>query len=383
MRQPRTLSGCLVLGFVLLLGACSDDEPEPSSAPTTRTPSEATSTPTTTTSTPTAEPGPVVPAAFEDLVTGLDVPWGLAFLPDGSALVSERDSARIRQVTASGQVSEVGTVPDVVAQNEGGLLGLATPPGQPTVYAYLTAAEDNRVVRMSFDGGALGQPEVVIDGIPKAGNHNGGRLAFGPDGMLYVSTGDAAQPDRAQDLESLGGKILRLSPDGTVPADNPFAGSPVFSYGHRNVQGLAFDQDGRLWASEFGQHTWDELNLIEAGGNYGWPVVEGVGDDDRFIEPVAQWSTDEASPSGIAYVRDTVFLAALRGERLWQVPVPDGVAGTPTDFAAGEFGRLRAAALAPDGSLWVLTNNTDGRGEPRDGDDRILRVTLEPAGAPG
>jgi glucose/arabinose dehydrogenase len=379
MRQPRTPSGCLVLGLVLLLGACSDDAPDPSSAPTTRTPSDGTSTPTPTTSTPTAEPGPVVPTAFEDLVTGLDVPWGLAFLPDGSALVSERDSARIRQVTASGQVSEVGTVPDVVADNEGGLLGLATPPGQPIVYAYLTAAEDNRVVRMSFDGGALGQPEVVIDGIPKAGNHNGGRLAFGPDGMLYVSTGDAAQPDRAQDLESLGGKILRLSPDGTVPADNPFAGSPVFSYGHRNVQGLAFDQDGRLWASEFGQNTWDELNLIEAGGNYGWPVVEGVGDDDRFIEPVAQWSTDEASPSGIAYVRDTVFLASLRGQRLWQVPVPDGVAGTPTDFAAGEFGRLRAAALAPDGSLWVLTNNTDGRGEPRDGDDRILRVTLEPA----
>jgi glucose/arabinose dehydrogenase len=379
MRQPRTLSGCLVLGFVLLLGACSDDEPEPSSAPTTRTPSQATSPPTTTTSTPTAEPGPVVPTAFEDLVTGLDVPWGLAFLPDGSALVSERDSARIRRVTASGQVSEVGTVPDVVAQSEGGLLGLATPPGQPTVYAYLTAAEDNRVVRMSFEGGALGQPEVVIDGIPKAGNHNGGRLAFGPDGMLYVSTGDATQPDRAQDLESLGGKILRLSPDGGVPADNPFAGSPVFSYGHRNVQGLAFDQAGRLWASEFGQYTWDELNLIEAGGNYGWPVVEGVGDDDRFTEPVAQWPTDEASPSGIAYVRDTVFLASLRGERLWQVPVPDGVAGTPTEFAAGEFGRLRAAALAPDGSLWVLTNNTDGRGEPRDGDDRILRVTLEAA----
>jgi glucose/arabinose dehydrogenase len=379
MRQPRTLSGCLVLGFVLLLGACSDDEPEPSSAPTTRTPSEATSTPTTTTSTPTAEPGPVVPTAFEDLVTGLDVPWGLAFLPDGSALVSERDSALVRQVTASAQVTEAGTVPDVVADNEGGLLGLAVPPGQSTVYAYLTAADDNRVVRMSFDGGALGEPEVVIDGIPKAGNHNGGRLAFGPDGMLYVSTGDAGQPDRAQDLESLGGKILRLSPDGTVPADNPFAGSPVFSYGHRNVQGLAFDQDGRLWASEFGQNTWDELNLIEAGGNYGWPVVEGVGNDDRFIEPVAQWSTDEASPSGIAYVRDTVFLASLRGQRLWQVPVPDGVAGTPTDFVAGEFGRLRAAALAPDGSLWVLTNNTDGRGEPRDGDDRILRVTLEPA----
>src|ERR687898_2483400 len=178
MRQPRTLSGCLVLGLVLLLGGCSDDEPEPSSAPTTRTPSEAEPT-RTTTSTPPAEPGPVVPTAFEDLVTGLDVPWGLAFLPDGSALVSERDSAGIRQVTAAGQVSEVGTVPDVVADNEGGLLGLAIPPGQPIVYAYLTAAEDNRVVRMSFDGGALGQPEVVIEGIPKAGNHNGGGPAVG------------------------------------------------------------------------------------------------------------------------------------------------------------------------------------------------------------
>ena len=131
---------------------------------------------------------------------------------------------------------------------------------------------------------------------PKAGNHNGGRLAFGPDGKLYVSTGDASRPERAQDLESLGGKILRLNPDGSIPADNPFDGSPVFSYGHRNVQGLAFDEDGNLWASEFGQNTWDELNLIQAGQNYGWPVVEGVGGDDRFVDPVAQWSTDEASP---------------------------------------------------------------------------------------
>jgi glucose/arabinose dehydrogenase len=221
---------------------------------------------------------------------------------------------------------------------------------------------------------------VVIDGIPKAGNHNGGRLTFGPDGMLYVSTGDASEPSRAQDLDSLGGKILRLAPDGSVPADNPFDGSPVFSYGHRNVQGLAFDDDGRLWASEFGQQTWDELNLIQAGNNYGWPVVEGIGGDDRFVEPVAQWSTDEASPSGIAYVRGTVFLAALRGQRLWQVPVPGGAAGSPADFAVGDYGRLRHAALAPDGSLWVLTGNTDGRNPdgPREGDDRILRVTLEP-----
>ena len=261
---------------------------------------------------------------------------------------------------------------------EGGLLGLAVAPDSPeTVYAYFTAAEDNRVVRMPYRGGALGAAEVVVDGIPKAGNHNGGRLAFGPDGKLYVSTGDASRPERAQDLESLGGKILRLNPDGSIPADNPFDGSPVFSYGHRNVQGLAFDEDGNLWASEFGQNTWDELNLIQAGQNYGWPVVEGVGGDDRFVDPVAQWSTDEASPSGIAFVRDTVFMAALRGERLWQIPVQDGTAGSPADFAVGEFGRLRHAEVAPDGSLWVLTNNT-ARGTPREGDDRILRVTLEP-----
>jgi glucose/arabinose dehydrogenase len=247
------------------------------------------------------------------------------------------------------------------------------------LYAYFTSAEDNRVVRMPYSDGGLGHADVIIDGIPKAGNHNGGRITFGPDGMLYVGTGDAANSDRSQDRESLGGKILRLNPDGSIPADNPFDGSPVFSYGHRNVQGLAFDDDGNLWASEFGQNTWDELNLIRAGENYGWPVVEGIGNDDRFVDPVAQWSTDEASPSGIAYVRDTLFMAALRGERLWQIPVSDGAAGTPADYAVGEFGRLRHAEPAPDGTLWVLTNNT-ARGDPREGDDRILRVTLQPQG---
>ena len=371
------------LVITLVAAACSDDDTEPGSAPTTRAPTGAASEPSTPTSTrstatSTTLPGPVVPAAFEYVATGFDVPWGLVFLPDGSALLSERDTARILSVSADGGVTEVGQVEGVQPGGEGGLLGLAVAPDSPeAVYAYFTAAEDNRVVRMPYQGGALGAAEVVIDGIPKAGNHNGGRLAFGPDGKLYVSTGDASRPERAQDLDSLGGKILRLNPDGSIPADNPFDGSPVFSYGHRNVQGLAFDDDGNLWASEFGQNTWDELNLIQAGQNYGWPVVEGVGGDDRFVDPVAQWSTDEASPSGIAFVRDTVFMAALRGERLWQIPVQDGAAGSPADFAVGEFGRLRHAEVAPDGSLWVLTNNT-ARGTPREGDDRILRVTLEP-----
>jgi glucose/arabinose dehydrogenase len=377
------MTAMTLLIIALVAAACSDDDTEPGSAPTTRTPTGAASEPSTPTSTPstatsTTLPGPVVPAAFEDVATGFDVPWGLVFLPDGSALLSERDTARILSVSADGGVTEVGPVEGVQPGGEGGLLGLAVAPDSPEIiYAYFTAAEDNRVVRMPYLGGALGAAEVVVDGIPKAGNHNGGRLAFGPDGKLYVSTGDASRPERAQDLESLGGKILRLNPDGSIPADNPFGGSPVFSYGHRNVQGLAFDEDGNLWASEFGQNTWDELNLIQAGQNYGWPVVEGVGGDDRFVDPVAQWSTDEASPSGIAFVRDTVFMAALRGERLWQIPVQDGAAGSPADFAVGEFGRLRHAEVAPDGSLWVLTNNT-ARGTPREGDDRILRVTLEP-----
>ncbi len=379
-RRPALPTATAFLVIVLIVTACSGGDVEPESAPTTRTPTDALTSPvpneTATTQTP--QSGPVVPAAFEDLATGFDVPWGLAFLPDGSALLTERNSARILSVSPEGRIAEVGVVEGVQPDGEGGLLGIAVAPDSPeTVYAYFTAAEDNRVVRMPFQGGALGAAEVILDGIPKAGNHNGGRIIFGPDGMLYVGTGDASQSGRSQDLESLGGKILRLNPDGSVPADNPFDGSPVFSYGHRNVQGLTFDDDGNLWASEFGQNTWDELNLIGAGDNYGWPLVEGAADDDRFINPVIQWRTDEASPSGIAFIRDTVFMAALKGERLWQIPVQDGTAGQPADFAVGEFGRLRHAEVAPDGSMWVLTNNT-ARGTPREGDDRILRVTLEP-----
>ena len=220
-------------------------------------------------------------------------------------------------------------IADADGRGEGGLLGLALGP-DGGLYVYFSTPTDNRIERYDLEGSpgsfALGDHEVIIDGLPVAGNHNGGRIAFGPDGMLYVGVGDAAQRDRAQDLDDLGGKILRLTPEGGIPDDNPFPGSPVWSYGHRNVQGLAWAADGTMFATEFGQNTWDELNIIEPGGNYGWPIVEGQGGGDDFIDPVQQWTPDAASPSGMAIIGDTIFIANLRGEVLRAVPIGRPVA---------------------------------------------------------
>jgi glucose/arabinose dehydrogenase len=322
---------------------------------------------------------PPTPTVASTITTGLNVPWGLAFLPDGSALVSERNSAQIKRIATDGTVTTVGTVPGVVPGGEGGLHGLAVASTFNTdrfVYAYFTAANDNRVVRMTYNT-TLGQPQVVFSGIPKAQIHNGGRLAFGPDGMLYASTGDANVTGNSQNPNSPGGKILRLTPEGQPAPGNPTPGNPMFSMGHRNVQGLAFDNEGRLWASEFGQNTWDELNLIQSGRNYGWPTVEGQAGNPNFVDPVAQWSTAEASPSGIAFAGNTIWMASLRGQRLWGIPVANGQRdGDPVAFFNGTYGRLRNVATAPDGALWLVTNNTDGRGTPRAGDDRILRLTF-------
>lgn len=369
----------LALGIALTTG-CS------STAPGTSPSTTATATPGPTTSavtgsaTPSGSPTQVRPptlGAVTVLATDLEVPWGLAFLPDGSALVGQRRTGEVVQVSASGAVRSIGQVPGVADRGEGGLLGLAVAAADAsTVYAYLTTSDDNRVVALPFDGAALGTPRVLLDAIPAGNIHNGGRLVLGPDGRLWIGTGDTGDTARAQRRSDLGGKILRIGTDGSIPADNPDPTSPVWSRGHRNVQGLAFDSAGQLWATEFGQKRFDELNRIVRDGNYGWPVVEGRGGGDRFIDPAAVWSTDEASPSGLAIVGDVAFLAALRGQRLWRVPLEGGAAGTPTPLYVNEFGRLRTVGRAPDGSLWLTTSNRDGRGNPQVTDDRVLRIAV-------
>lgn len=335
--------------------------------------------------TPDASPQPteedrVRPRVVGTVATGLEAPWGIAFLPDGSALVSERDTTRVLAISTGGEVRALGRMDAARPQGEAGLLGLAVSPsydGDSLVYAYLSTDSDNRVVRMEYDGRQLGEPEVVLDGIPNGFIHDGGRLTFGPDGMLYVSTGETGQPDLAQDRDSLAGKILRITPEGRPAPGNPVNGSPVWTMGHRNVQGLAFDEQARLWASEFGSDTWDELNRIEKGRNYGWPLVEGRGDLDEYSNPFAQWRTSEASPSGLAFAEGALWMASLRGQRLWRVTVgEDGSIGRPQAFFVGEYGRLRTVVAAPDGSLWLSTSNRDGRGDPGRDDDRILRVVL-------
>lgn len=325
--------------------------------------------------TPAPAPSPA-PADTAEVVTGLAAPWSMVRLPSGSTLVSERDSATVKELQAGGEVRTVATIDGVAPGGEGGLLGLEY--GDGMLYAYYTAADDNRVERFPLDGDAgsysLGDGEVILDGLAKAGNHNGGRIKLGPDGDLYVTVGDAGDPGRAQDLGSNNGKILRIATDGGIPADNPFPGSPVYSYGHRNPQGIAWDADGQLWAAEFGQDTWDEFNRIEPGGNYGWPVVEGIADDPAYVDPVIQWHTDEASPSGLAYVDGKFYLAALRGERLWVI---DASTASASAELVGTYGRLRDVVAGPDGTVWILTNNTDGRGDARTGDDRIVQLPTD------
>ncbi|MFI9592191.1 PQQ-dependent sugar dehydrogenase [Nonomuraea sp. NPDC052265] len=374
MRKLRTIVLLTAPAVLAALAACSGDgqtrltAAAPTAAPTAATTAATTAAPTA------SVPAAVAPGAPKDVVTGLAVPWAIAFLPGGDALVTERDTARLLRVTPAGKVTELGRIADARPGGEGGLLGVAVKDRQ--VFLYYTAEQDNRIVRYRLGQNGLGDEQVIVRGIPKGGIHNGGRLAFGPDGYLYATTGETGERELAQRRDSLGGKILRMTVDGAPAPGNPF-GTLVYSYGHRNVEGLAWDTAGRLYASEFGANTYDEINLVRPGANYGWPVVEGKGHDARFVNPILTWSTGEASPSGMAYADGGLWVGTLRGQRLWQVPLGrDGSPGTPVARLTGRYGRLRAVTAAPGGTLWVGTSNKDGRGSPRPGDDRIISVPM-------
>ncbi|MET0448124.1 MAG: PQQ-dependent sugar dehydrogenase [Aeromicrobium sp.] len=377
MERRSLLTGFAAVGAVTLLG-CSRGSDDPEPAPSSASPSTAEPTTAPTSATPTTEPAAADPTIAATIATGLNVPWGIAFLSNGDALVTQRDEGSIVRITTDGTVTTLGTVAGSSGSpgGEGGLLGIAVPPGdESVVFVYVTTGSDDRVVRMSLDGDELGEPTPILTGIPIGARHHGGRLLFDDSGLLFVSTGDAGDGANAQDRDSLAGKVLRIDQDGKAAADNPF-GNRTWSYGHRNIEGLAFDADGRLWAAEFGDKSADELNLIERGGNYGWPGVEGTSDDDDLVDPLVTWGTDDCSPSGIAITKSTAYIGALQGECLFAVPLDGKDAGEPKAHFAGDHGRIRTVAVAPDGALWVTTSNTDGRGDPRDDDDRIFRVTV-------
>ena len=384
------------LGTVLVLAvtACGTGDEEPGTAARQVPPSTSASAASSSTAEPSTSgtPAPEAPARLTlgeatEIATGLDVPWGLAFLPDGSALVSERLSGRILRVPRSGgDPQPLGVVPGVSRSAEGGLLGLATSPQfetDRTVFAYVSAQPTNRVValRIAEDLTSLAGVDVVLDGIETSDRHHGGRLRVGPDGYLWIGTGDGFRSETAPDADSLNGKILRIGVDGSIPADNP-SGSAVYSLGHRNVQGLTFGPDGTAYATELGDSSWDEVNVITAGTDYGWPTSEGSGGD-HGTDPIFEFQPPSASPSGIAYAGGSLWMAALRGQRLWQLPVDgDRPTGDPVSHLFGEYGRIRTVEAAPDGSLWLVTSNTDGVSAafgglpPRAGDDRIVRIEL-------
>jgi glucose/arabinose dehydrogenase len=380
--RGRRLHVLVACGALLILTGCTNAANEPSPETRTAGPTPATSSPASSPSPSDPNPRSPSPSTVQsqsdprarEVASDLAAPWGLVPLKDGSFLISERDTRRIVHVD-NGSTSRVRTIEEADPAGEGGLLGLATTDDEKTVFAYYTAANDNRIVSMSWNGRDLGSPKVILRGIPKGFIHNGGRLVIGPDGYLYVGTGESGSGRLSQDKDSLGGKILRLRLDGRPAPGNPFD-NEVFSYGHRNVQGLAFDDEGRLWASEFGQQTWDELNLIKEGANYGWPEVEGSGRVQGMTNPKVVWRTRDASPSGLAYWQGDLWMAGLRGERLWQIPLDGTKAGDPIARFRGDYGRLRTVEVATDGNSLLMTNsNTDGRGDPTSDDDRLFRIT--------
>jgi glucose/arabinose dehydrogenase len=322
---------------------------------------------------------------YEVVAEDLTVPWEVVVLDDGRALVSERSGDLLVLADGEKHVLEQFDELDNPPLGEGGLLGIAAHPNfaeNNYLYVYQTVDRDSventvRRYEVDFDSMELRNETVIIDGIPSDRFHNGGRIAFGPGERLYVTTGDATESDLAQNRESLAGKVLRLTDDGGIPEDNPF-GNEVYSYGHRNPQGLAWDEAGRLWVTEHGPDARDELNLVEAGVNYGWPEIRGAETDPETRSPVYHSGEYETwAPAGTAAVDGSVFFAGLRGERLYEAGVTGERVNSFTAHFSGDFGRIRAVTVGPDEEyLYFTTSNTDGRGDAGDADDRLIRVPL-------
>lgn len=308
----------------------------------------------------------------------LDTPWSITVLPGARLMVTER-SGIVRIIGSDNRQFQIA---DVIETSEGGLLGLTIAPNYEDngyVYIYKTTGSSNIVERYRLKDNELIDRTDILTGIPAAPNHNGGAIKFGPDGKLYITTGDAQVENLAQDRGSLAGKILRINSDGTVPADNPF-GNKVWSYGHRNPQGLTWDNQARLWSSEHGpsglQSGNDELNLIQKGGNYGWPVIRGNQTREGMIAPIIESGTgDTWAPAGLAYADDSLYFTGLRGQTLYKARI-NGDAVQLSRHLVGTYGRLRAVT-AQDNTLLISTSNRDGRGTPKQGDDKLLRVPLK------
>ena len=331
------------------------------------------------------------PYRAQVLAEGLQLPWELAFAPDGRIFFTERPG--FLRVIEGGKVREAPLLElPSAGLGEGGLLGLVLDPnfaGNGTAYVYQTYRNGDavkiRVLRLSIGLDAAKVESTLIDDIPGSSTHNGGRMKFGPDGFLYITTGDAAKRELAQQKDSLAGKILRLAPDGSVPGDNPFPGSPVYSLGHRNPQGLAWQPDtGALFSSEHGQSAHDELNVITPGSNYGWPLIQGDETDTQdgvpLLAPLAHSGSETWAPSGMAFItqgpwKGRLLVAALSGQQLLQVmPESSKLSASVSSLYKKEWGRLRNVAEAPDGTLYILVGNQDGRGSPKENDDKLIAL---------
>jgi glucose/arabinose dehydrogenase len=377
------------------LYACGSDTGKPGagSAVTDDTPPMTTPADTPPAATP-ARDAPVRAKGSEPevqvLAEGLQVPWDVAFLPSGKgALVTERPG-RVRLMEMDGTLREEPVAElDVFAKGEAGLMGIALDPefaeGEPYAYLMATVGDANQLQRWEWEDGRLTRYAVLLDAIPGAPNHDGGTLRFGPDGDLYVPTGDAGRKERAQDRGSLAGKILRLRPE-QYRGDRPVADPELYSIGHRNPQGIDWQPGtGRLFASEHGPSGWDgpggddEVNVVRRGADHGWPRVQGEASGPGLTGPVWLWS-DAVAPSGASFVSregsawtGDLIVATLRGSALRRLDV-ESAKVTGEEKVVEDFGRMRAVVEAPDGTLWVTTSNRDDYGEERKGDDRVIRV---------